>query len=119
MNTINLTFNDDGTIDPEQLVGLDPDFVARITSPEFVAQAKKQIGIQKAKDDLARMTELRKRQTGRREIKRNDPLMCQRADGQHTVSPIRRPKGLSGRQRKRLNRQLRKAAKAQLPPSQQ
>ena len=47
-----LVFNWNGTIPAEQLEGVPQDLVDRITSPEFVAQAKKQIqlarGLQKS-----------------------------------------------------------------------
>lgn len=47
----NLIFNDDGTLDPEQLEGLPDEMRARVTSPEFVAMARKQIAAQRKMEE--------------------------------------------------------------------
>jgi hypothetical protein len=88
-----LTFNDDGTIDPEQLVGLHPDLVEKITSPDFIARAKEGIAADKARQSFIR---------GAQQIKAA-------ALAEHQA---RRPSGVSGRQRKRLRRLARKAQSA-------
>jgi hypothetical protein len=38
-----LVFNDDGTLAPEQLAGLPEELKAQVTSPEFIAAARKEI----------------------------------------------------------------------------
>jgi len=38
-----ITFNLDGTVDPEQLEGMPQEFIERVTTPEFQAQARKEI----------------------------------------------------------------------------
>ena len=40
-----LTFRLDGTIDPAELEGMPEDFVTRVTSPEFVEQARMRIAL--------------------------------------------------------------------------
>lgn len=86
-----LTFNEDGTIDPEQLVGLDPALVEKITSPEFIARAKQGIAREKERQSVLRAG---------RQIRAAAQL-------EHVS---RRPAGVSGRQRKRLRRLARKSA---------
>jgi hypothetical protein len=86
-----LTFNEDGTIDAEQLVGLPQELVDRVTDPEFVARAKEGIQREKARQSFMR---------GARIIKAQ-------AQAEHQA---RRPDGVSGRQRKRLRRLARKSA---------
>ena len=86
-----LIFNDDGTIDPAQLDGLAPDVVARLTSPDFIATARRQIAVEKAKASFAR---------GAQQI---------RAQA-HRSSIERRPPGISGRQRRMLRKLARKVA---------
>ena len=104
----NLTFNDDGTIDPAQLEGLPADFVERVTSPAFIEEARKRIHLQKAKDRLQREMDRRARKTGRRESKRT--WVYKEVDEQ-IVRPDRRPPEMSGRQRKRGRRLMRRALK--------
>ena len=86
-----LTFNEDGTIDPEQLVGLAPDLVAKIISPEFIARAREGIAADKARISF---------QAGARQIR----------DAAQTMHIVRRPAGVSGRQRKKLRKLARKVA---------
>jgi hypothetical protein len=93
-----LTFNDDGTLDPSQLEGLPQDFIDRVTAPEFVAQARKQIALARAKDLAKAQMEQRAKD--------------ERAE-QQARSILRRPPGVSGRQRKRLRRAVRSAMKAE------
>ena len=88
-----LTFNDDGTIDPEQLEGMPQDFIDRVKSPEF--QAKTRIAIQRHKDIQRVLANARK-------IK----------ELAHEEHEARRPSGVSGRQRKRLRRLARIAGRA-------
>jgi len=84
-----LTFNEDGTIDAEQLVGLPQELVDRVTDPEFVARAKEGIEREKARQSFMRGVQIIKA----------------RALAEHQA---RRPDGVSGRQRKRLRRLVRK-----------
>lgn len=84
-----LTFNDDGSIDPEQLVGLPQDLVDKITSPDFIARAKEGIAADKARVSFL---------AGGRHIRHVA----------ETMHRARRPEGLSGRQRKRLRKLIRK-----------
>ena len=88
-----LTFNDDGTIDPEQLEGMPEDFIDRVKSPEF--QAKTQIAIHRHKDIQRVLADARK--------------IKERAHAEHEA---RRPSGVSGRQRKRLRRLARISGRA-------
>lgn len=91
-----LTFNEDGTIDPDQLVGLDPDLVAKITSPDFIVRAKEGIAADKARVSFL---------AGARQIR----------EAAHAAHVTRRPVGVSGRQRKRLRKLARLAARIQAP----
>ena len=86
-----LIFNDDGTIDLAQLEGLAPDVIERLTSPDFIATARRQIAVEKAKASFAR---------GAQQI---------RAQA-HRASIERRPPGISGRQRRMLRKLARKVA---------
>ena len=95
--TLNLTINLDGTIDPEQLVGFPQEFIDRVNDPEFIADMKKRIDALRIKD----LTVYRFRQRAA-EVRR----------GAQAQAELRRPKGVSGRQRKRLRRAARKVASA-------
>ena len=110
--TRQLTFNDDGTLDPSQLEGLPQDFIDRVTAPEFVAQARKQIAAKRIADHLASLTAEPKppAPTGRRESRRMVPFRPIPPGAQDVA---RRPEGVSGRQRKRLRRAVRSAMKAE------
>jgi len=92
MNLSQLVFNDDGTIDPAQLEGLPEEVRARLTSPEFIARARVQIAYAKKQAEL------------RRQAATVRALAAQEHE-------IRRPSGLSGRQRKRLRKAVRRAMK--------
>ena len=94
---VNLVFELDGTIDPAQLEGLSPETRALITSPEFVARAAERIASH------------RRTLLARKLFEEKAAKIRAEANRQHE---IRRPTGLSGRQRKRLRRAARKAAKA-------
>jgi len=97
--TINVTFNLDGSIDPEQLVGLPPEVVERLTSPEFQKEA------------AAKITAMRKRDLSVHLFRKRAAEVRAAAHAQHES---RRPSGVSGRQRKRLRRMARKTARANL-----
>ena len=88
-----LTFNDDGTIDPAQLVGLPQELIDRVTDPEFIARAKE--GIEREK----RLASFRR---GAQQIKA----------AARQAHELRRPNGISGRQRKQLRRVARRAVRA-------
>ena len=107
--TRQLTFNDDGTLDPSQLEGLPQDFIDRVTAPGFVAQARKQIAAKRIADHLASLP-VAPQPTGRRESKRMVPFRPIPPGAQDVA---RRPEGISGRQRKRLRRAVRSAMKAE------
>jgi hypothetical protein len=107
-----LTFNDDGTLDAAQLEGLPQDFIDRVTAPEFVAQARKQIAAKRIADHLASLPPP-KVKTGRRESRRSVPLKPCLAIPRTAQDIARRPAELSGRQRKRLRRAVRSAMKAE------
>lgn len=47
---MNLVFNDDGTLAPEQLEGLPEELKAQLTTPEFIARAKAEIRRQRVAD---------------------------------------------------------------------
>jgi hypothetical protein len=85
-----LTFNTDGTIDPAQLEGLDPEAIARFTSPEFVAQAKREIAKQES-------------------FRRASAQIKAAVNRRHE---LRRPSGVSGRQRKLLRKAASRLARA-------
>ena len=90
-----LVFNEDGTIDPAQLAGMPQEFIDRVQSPEFIANAKRQIQERRVADysfDLYR----------KRVAKIEAAARIEHAQ--------RRPNGVSGRQRKRLRRLARKLA---------
>ena len=94
-----LVFNEDGTIDPAQLAGMPQEFIDRVQSPEFIANAKRQIQERRVADysfDLYR----------KRVAKIEAAARIEHAQ--------RRPNGVSGRQRKRLRRLARKLARATL-----
>lgn len=95
--TRNLTFNLDGTIDPEQLVGFPQEFIDRVTSPDFIAETEKRIDAQRKRDLSVHLFRQRAAEV--------------RAAA-HQEHELRRPKGVSGRQRKRLRRNARKVARA-------
>lgn len=89
----NLTFRLDGTIDPAELEGMPEELVKRVTSPEFIEGARKAIAA-----DI--------QQKKRAEQLRRDGLVIRQLAAQEHEA--RRPSGLSGRQRKRLRKALRK-----------
>lgn len=97
--TLNLTFNLDGTIDPEQLIGLPQELIDRVTSPEFQKEA------------LARITAHRRTQLSVHLFRQRAAEVRKAADLEHQA---RRPSGVSGRQRKRLRRAARKQARVNL-----
>ena len=97
--TLNLTFNLDGTIDPEQLIGLPQELIDRVTSPEFQKEA------------AARITGQRKRDLSVHLFRKRAAEVRAAAHAQHEA---RRPSGLSGRQRKRLRRAARKVGSAKI-----
>jgi hypothetical protein len=107
-----LTFNDDGTVDLAQLEGLPEEFIDRVTSPEFQAQARRQIAAQRIKDHLASLPPVPVK-TGRRESRRRVPFRPATAVPRTAQDIARRPEGLSGRQRKRMRRAVRQAIKAE------
>ena len=84
-----LTFNDDGTIDPEQLVGMPQELIDRVTDPEFQVRARQMIASEKARVSFL---------AGARQIR----------DAAQQIHRARRPEGLSGRQRKKLRKLARK-----------
>ena len=90
-----LIFNDDGTIDPEQLEGMPQEFIDRVTSPEFSQMAAQQIRGAKARASFERGAKQIKAQARREHVARRSP-------------------GISGRQRRLLRRAARKIARATL-----
>jgi len=90
-----LIFNTDGTIDPAQLEGMPQEFIDRVTSPEFIAQARQNIRQQMRKDQATR--------DPKKEPVRFIPNQAMRG-GILRRADNRRPDGLSGRQRVRLRR---------------
>jgi hypothetical protein len=90
-----LTFNPDGTLPANQLEGLPSELVARLTSPEFIEQARQRIAHTMAAERVAAHL----REDGRK--------IRERAQLEHEA---RRPSGVSGRQRKRLRRLARSIA---------
>ena len=94
---LNLTFNLDGSIDSEQLVGLPQDVIDRLTSPEFKKEA------------ASRIDAHRREQVALYRFRQNAAKIRQAAQREHES---RRPTGVSGRQRKRLRRAARKLASA-------
>ena len=97
--TISLTFNLDGTIDPEQLVGLPTEVIERVTSPEFQREA------------AVRIIAHRRRELSIHLFKKR---ALEVKIGAHAEHEARRPTGISGRQRKRLRRMARKVARGNL-----
>ena len=89
-----LTFNEDGTIDPDQLVGMPQELIDRVTDREFQARARQYIAAEKARASF---------QAGARQVR-------EAARAEHIA---RRPAGVSGRQRKRLRTLVRKMGRAQ------
>ena len=98
--TRDLSFNMDGTIDPAQLEGLPQDFIDRVNSPEFIADAAK------------RITAHRMEQLALYRFRENAAKIRAEAARQ---AQLRRPKGVSGRQRKRLRRAATKSARVTIP----
>ena len=99
---LNLTFNLDGSIDPEQLTGLPQDVIDRLTSPEFQKEA------------AARIDAHRREQVALYRFRQNAAKIREAAQREHEA---RRPTGVSGRQRKRLRRAARKQASATMHSS--
>ena len=97
--TLNLTFNLDGTIDPEQLVGLPQELIDRVSDPAFQKEAEARIRSHRMQ--ALAIHRFKERAAGIRKV----------AEVQHQA---RRPDGVSGRQRKRLRRAARKAASVTL-----
>ena len=95
--TRDLTFNLDGTIDPEQLVGFPQEFIDRVNSPEFIAETYKRITAQRKSDLSVHLFRQRAAEVRR---------------GAQAQADLRRPKGVSGRQRKRLRRAASQIARA-------
>jgi len=83
-----LTFNEDGSIDPAQLEGMPQDLIDRVTDPEFRERARQAIAAEKDRASFYR---------GARLI-RNEAI---------AEAAARRPRCVSGRQRKRLRRTAR------------
>jgi len=94
-----LVFNEDGTIDPAQLAGMPQEFIDRVQSPEFIANAKRQIQERRVADHSLGLY--------RKKVAKIEAA----ARVEHAQ---RRPNGVSGRQRKRLRRLARKLARATL-----
>lgn len=92
-----LTFNEDGTVNPEDLAGYPQAFIDKVTSSEFIAQARHAIAQDKLRQQaLARVQgDIRKT--------REKAIVEQQS---------RRPSGISGRQRKLLRRTIRKVRSA-------
>ena len=90
-----LIFESDGSILPENLVGLPEELVARVTTPEFKAQAAKSIAQEKRTAQFLQ----------------DAKTIRARARRQHEQ---RRPSGVSGRQRKRLRKLARLDAKGEI-----
>ena len=90
-----LVFNEDGTIDPAQLAGMPQEFIDRVQSPEFIANAKRQIQERRVADYSLGLY--------RKKVAKIEAA----ARVEHAQ---RRPNGISGRQRKRLRRLARKLA---------
>jgi hypothetical protein len=90
-----LVFNEDGTIDPAQLAGMPQEFIDRVQSPEFIANAKRQIQERRVADYSLGLY--------RKKVAKIEAA----ARVEHAQ---RRPNGVSGRQRKRLRRLARKLA---------
>lgn len=86
-----LIFESDGSILPENLVGLPEELVARVTTPEFKAQAAREIAAAKRREQFAQ----------------DARAIRARAQREHEQ---RRPSGVSGRQRKKLRKVSRVAA---------
>ncbi len=84
-----LTFNDDGSIDPAQLEGMPQELVDKVTDPEFQVRAREYIAAEKARASFQR---------GASQIRA----------AARTEHAGRRPKGISGRQRKKLRKLARK-----------
>jgi len=84
-----ITFNDDGSVDPAQLEGMPQDVIDRLTDPEFQERARVAIAAERARVAFHR---------GARQIR----------DMAAVEAASRRPRGVSGRQRKRLRRVARK-----------
>lgn len=97
--THNLTFNLDGTIDPEQLVGLSQELIDRVTSPEFQKEAAERIASHRRNLLSVHL------------FKEKAAKVRAAAQAEHES---RRPSGISGRQRKRLRRAARKQARGNL-----
>ena len=94
-----LTFNEDGTIDPAQLEGMPQEFIDRVTSPEFQAEARRRIKEQRVVDQT-------------RALYRQKKLEILAATRREHAE--RRPNGVSGRQRRRLKRLARNMQRATL-----
>jgi hypothetical protein len=90
-----VVFNEDGTIDPAQLAGMPQEFIDRVQSPEFIANAKRQIQERRVADYSLGLY--------RKKVAKIEAA----ARVEHAQ---RRPNGVSGRQRKRLRRLARKLA---------
>jgi len=90
-----VVFNEDGTIDPAQLAGMPQEFIDRVQSPEFIANAKRQIQERRVADYSLGPY--------RKKVAKIEAA----ARVEHAQ---RRPNGVSGRQRKRLRRLARKLA---------
>ena len=84
-----VVFNEDGTIDPAQLAGMPQEFIDRVQSPEFIANAKRQIQERRVADYSLGLY--------RKKVAKIEAA----ARVEHAQ---RRPNGVSGRQRKRLRR---------------
>ena len=80
-----ITFNDDGSVDLAQLEGMPQDVIDRLTDPEFQERARVAIAAEKARVAFHR---------GARQIR----------DMAAAEAVARRPRGVTGRQRKRLRR---------------
>jgi hypothetical protein len=93
----NLTFNLDGSIDPEQLVGMPQEIIDRVTSPEFQKEA------------AATIASHRRSQVAEYNFRKRAREIRAAAAAEHE---LRRPSGISGRQRNRLRRAARKSARA-------
>ena len=93
-----LTFNEDGTIDREQLAGYPQELIDQVTDPDFQERARQMIAL-----DI-------RRQHALAQLRRDIALTREKAIIEREA---RRPSGISGRQRKALRRIVRKIASAE------
>jgi hypothetical protein len=93
-----LVFNLDGTIDPSQLEGYPQEVIERLTSPEFIEQAREQIS-----EDLRKKYLEGRERTGRRESRQPVRYI-------HTGRTVKHGPAikLSGRQKRQMRKVIRR-----------